>query len=49
MENTSTTLKRKTVKRERIARRVIDNILNYSKSLVVVPTPMEKTFLIVNN
>lgn len=49
MEKTSTTLKRKSVKQHKPSRNIIENILNYSKSMVVMPTDFGKTMLIINN
>jgi hypothetical protein len=40
---------KKTVKAERPRRSVIQNILNYSKSLQVVPTTLGVTLMLINN
>lgn len=49
MNNTSTSLHKKNFKKEKIAQHVIDHILDYSKSLTVIPFSVEKKILIINN
>lgn len=49
MEKTSTTLKRKSVKQSKPSRQIIQSILNYSKSMVVMPTDFGKKIMIINN
>lgn len=49
MEITSTHSKKKTVKRERPSRRIIENLLLYSQSLVMFPTACGATVMIINN
>lgn len=49
MEITSTPLKKKTVKLEKPSRRIIDNILKYSRSLVMVPNTCGQAVLLINN
>ncbi len=49
MEKTSTPLMRKSVKKERPSRRVISNILNYSRSLEMVADVYGKQILLINN
>ena len=49
MEITSTRSKKKTVKRERPSRRIIDNLLMYSQSLVMFSTACGPTVMIINN
>lgn len=49
MENNSTSFEPKTVKVQKPSRRIINNILNYSKSLMVVSGIYGKASLVVNN
>lgn len=49
MEKTSTTLERKSVKKERPSRRIINNILNYSRSLEVISSGYGRQILLINN
>lgn len=49
MENDFTHCKKKSVKLEKPARRIINNLLNYSKSLVTVPDGYGKSILLINN
>ena len=46
---TSTPLKKKTVKLEKPSRRIIGNILKYSRSLVIVPGTYGQSVLLINN
>lgn len=49
MEKTSTSLARKSVRKDRPSRRVISNILNYSKSLEPVADVYGKQIFLINN
>lgn len=49
MDKTSTTYEKKTVKHEKPSRRVIDNILNYSKSITMVSGVYGRAVLLINN
>ncbi len=49
MENVSTRFEKKTVKREKPSRRVIENILNYSRSLAVMTNSYGKPLMVINN
>lgn len=48
MEKTSTSLK-KSVKKQKPAKRVINNILNYSASISLVAALSPTPFIVVNN
>ena len=49
MENVSTRFERKTVKKEKPSRRVIESILNYSRSFAVITNPYGKSLMAINN
>ena len=49
MEKTSTSLARKSVRQQRPSRRVIDNILNYSKAMEIVANVYGKQIILINN
>lgn len=49
MEKTSTLFEKKTVKQEKPSRRVINNIMNYSKSLSVVSGVYGRAVFLINN
>lgn len=49
MEKTSTPFIRKSAKRERPSQRIIDNILNYSKTMQMVTSVYGRQILLVNN
>lgn len=49
MENVSTPYEKRTVKKGKPSRRVIENILNYSRSLVVMTNNFGKPYLVINN
>lgn len=49
MNNYSTPDIKKTVKKEKPSRRIIDNILNYSKSLNVIVGLASQPLLFINN
>ncbi len=49
MNKLSTTYTKKNLKREKPSQRVIQNILNYSKSLMQIPSSCDRFMLLVNN
>ncbi len=49
MENVSTRYEKKTVKKEKPSRSVIESILNYSRSLAVLTNPYGKSIMVINN
>ncbi len=49
MDKTSTPVNKKTVKREKPSKKVIENILNYSASLSMIIGLSETPFLVINN
>ncbi|MCQ2264610.1 MAG: hypothetical protein MJZ46_01015 [Bacteroidales bacterium] len=49
MDKTSTTFDKKSVKQEKPSRRVIANILNYSKSIAMVSGVYGRSVLLINN
>ncbi len=49
MEKLSTSLERKSVKQQRPSRRIIDNILNYSRTMEVVANVYGKQIILINN
>jgi len=49
MDKDFTPVTKKTVKKEKPSRRIIDNILNYSKSLSVIAGIASQPLLFINN
>lgn len=49
MDKYSTPVVKKTIKKEKPSRKIIDNILNYSQSLSVIAGLSAQPFLFINN
>lgn len=49
MDKNYTSVTKKTVKKEKPSRRIIENLLNYSKSLTVIAGIVPQPLLFINN